>query len=68
VPLLKAHLDDFETKRTSSPGSKFEFAEKKHDIDPTKLIVVAFVQDEDTKKILQAASFRLGPAGATTDH
>jgi tetratricopeptide (TPR) repeat protein len=67
VAEAKAHLDDFEAKRSTGGPTKFEFAEKKHDIDPKKLVVVAFVQDGDTKKVLQAAYFKVRPAGATTD-
>lgn len=64
---LKAHLDDFETKRNSAnPESKdkFAFSEKKHEIDANKLSVVAFVQDEKTKKILQAMYVRVTPKEA----
>lgn len=59
---LKAHLDEFETKRNSAnPESKdkFAFAEKKHQIDAANLSVIAFVQDEKTKKILQAVYVRV---------
>jgi hypothetical protein len=50
---LKAHLDDFETKR------KITFSQKKHDIDAGGLSVVAFVQDAKTKQVLQAAFVKL---------
>jgi len=46
------HLDDFEKTSTRFPNHKF--LEKKHDVDAVKLSVVAFVQDEDSKAILQA--------------
>ncbi|MCI0488430.1 MAG: hypothetical protein L0229_17715 [Blastocatellia bacterium] len=46
---LKAHLDDYETRR------KITFGQKKHEIDAGGLSVVAFVQDTKTKQILQAA-------------
>lgn len=49
----KAHLDDFEVNNTRF--GKFQFASKKHAIDGEKLYVVAFVQDEDSKEILQSA-------------
>jgi hypothetical protein len=61
----KKHLDDFEVN--NERFGKFEFSEKKHAIDLTKLSVVAFVQDEDTKKILQAATFKLGAVGKKTN-
>jgi hypothetical protein len=46
-----AHLQDFET---NTRKGTYSFRQKKHEIDPSKLSVVAFVQDEATKKILQA--------------
>jgi len=46
-----AHLQDFET---NTRKGEYSFRQKKHEIDPSKLSVVAFVQDEATKKILQA--------------
>jgi hypothetical protein len=61
----KTHLDDFEAKNDNF--GKFQFSQKKHEMDRARLAVVAFVQDEDTKKVLQAAFFKLGPAGAKTD-
>jgi len=47
----KAHLEDFET---NTRKGAYSFREKKHEIDAGNLSVVAFVQDEATKKILQA--------------
>jgi len=46
-----AHLQDFET---NTRKGQYSFRQKKHEIDPGKLSVVAFVRDEATKKILQA--------------
>jgi hypothetical protein len=46
-----AHLQDYET---NTRKGEYSFRQKKHEIDPGKLSVVAFVQDEATKKILQA--------------
>jgi len=54
----KAHLEDYETN--TRKGS-YSFREKKHEIKGG-LVVVAFVQDDATKKILQ--SVYLKPAGA----
>lgn len=42
------HLEDFEKERS------FRFNEKRNAIDPGRLAVVVFVQDEATKKILNA--------------
>ncbi len=50
------HLDDFEKTSTRFPNHKF--LEKKHGVDATRLSVVAFVQDEDSKAILQAVQAR----------
>ena len=47
----KAHLEDFET--TQRKG-EYPFRKKMHDVDASKLSVVAFVQDEATRKILHA--------------
>ena len=46
-----AHLQDFET---NTRKGEYSFRQKRHEIDPSKLSVVVFVQDEATKKILQA--------------
>jgi hypothetical protein len=45
-----AHLQDFETNVRKG---QYSFRQRKHEIDPSKLSVVVFVQDEATKKILQ---------------
>jgi hypothetical protein len=58
---LKAYLDDYEAK---NPGSLF--IEKKHSIDPGNLSVVAFVQDEGSKQVLQASYFKVKPAAPTS--
>ena len=42
------HLEDFEKERS------FQFKEKRFAIDPARLAVVVFVQDDATKKILNA--------------
>jgi hypothetical protein len=57
----KAHLEDFET---NTRKGAYSFRQKKHEIDANNLSVVAFVQDEATKKILQAVYVKL--PGATT--
>lgn len=58
---LKAHLDDFETKR----GGGFKFSAKRDQINRADLAVVVFVQDDKTKHILQAAYVDLGTAPGT---
>ncbi len=52
----KKHLDKYEEDRKAD---NFTFSEKMHAIDPSKLSIVAFVQDEKTKQVLQAASLKL---------
>lgn len=57
----KAHLDDFEIHSTRF--GPFEFSEKKHAINASRLSVVAFVQEDESKKILQAAVVKVPAAG-----
>jgi hypothetical protein len=52
-----AHLQDYET---NTRKGAYSFRQKKHEMDPGKLSVVAFVQDEATKKILQATFIKVG--------
>ena len=54
---LKKHLDDFEKSRIDD---KYTFSEKKHVINPGNLSVVAFVQDDKTKQVLQSVSLKVG--------
>jgi thiol-disulfide isomerase/thioredoxin len=58
---LKAHLDEFETKR----GNGFKFSAKRDQINRAGLAVVVFVQDDKTKHVLQAAYVDLGGAPGT---
>ena len=51
----KTAIDAYETKR----GNGFKFSERKSDIDPKNLVVVAFLQDNDTKKVLQSAILKV---------
>ena len=61
----KQALDEFEVKRKATDG--YTFAEKKHVIDPSQLSVVAFVQDEKTKKVLQTVLVKVnGSQSAST--
>jgi len=57
---LKAHLDDFETKR-----GDFKFSAKRDQINRADLAVVVFVQDDKSKHVLQAAYVDLGTAPGT---
>ena len=56
VQANKTYLDDYEIN-----GRNFftKFDEKKHEIDPNRLSVIAFVQDQKTKQIFQAAQIKL---------
>ena len=56
VQVNKSYLDDYEIN-----GRNFftKFDEKKHEIDPNRLSVIAFVQDQKTKQIFQAAQIKL---------
>lgn len=51
-----AHLQDYET---NTRKGEYSFRQKKHEIDAGKLSVVAFLQDEATKKILQAVYIKV---------
>ena len=57
----KAHLENFETVERKG---EYKFRQKKHDITGG-LVVVAFVQDEATKKILQAVYLKPAAARAS---
>jgi hypothetical protein len=59
----KAHLEDFETNVRKG---EYKFREKKHEIK-NGFVVVAFVQDEATKKVLQATYFKVPAPGKTTN-
>lgn len=52
---LKAYLEKYEADRSARLNSEFKFSQKLDRIDPNQLLVVAFVQDDQTKEILQAA-------------
>ena len=47
---LKEYLDNFEKNRTG-----FQWAEKLDQVNPKQLAVVAFVQNDETKEVLQSA-------------
>jgi tetratricopeptide (TPR) repeat protein len=54
---IKKHLDEYEAG--GHRGNTFTFTEKKYEINPKDLLVVAFVQDEKTKAILQTQIFKV---------
>jgi hypothetical protein len=57
----KAHLEDYET---NTRKGAYTFRQKKHEINAGNLSVVAFVQDEATKMILQAVYVKMPAAKA----
>jgi thiol-disulfide isomerase/thioredoxin len=57
--VLKEHLDDYEAK--GHRGEAFKFKEKKYQIDRRDLMIVAFIQDDKTKHVLQSAFVDLNP-------
>lgn len=57
----RTYLDEYEKNR----GGDFAFSRKPTAIDPGKLSIVAFLQEEKSKKILQSTYVRLAP-GTTT--
>ena len=58
--LLKKYLDDYE--KAGHRGDTFTFIDKKYQIDPNNLSLVAFVQDMKTKAVLQTVYLKLNPA------
>ncbi len=59
---LKEHIANFEKHdEWHNKDGKFRFAEKRDDVNAENLAVVAFVQDDKTKEVLQAAYFDLSP-------
>jgi hypothetical protein len=58
---IKTYLDNYEV---NGKHGRIKFSEKKDAIDGKNLTVVAFVQDDKSKQVLQAASFKIQPASA----
>ena len=52
---LKAHLDNIEKER------EITFIQKKHEMDKRNLSVVAFVQDMESRNVLQSAFIKVRP-------
>jgi tetratricopeptide (TPR) repeat protein len=60
---LKKNTEDFEAARTKERDEPFTFIERKREINANNLSVVAFVQDQQSKKALQAATVRINSKG-----
>jgi tetratricopeptide (TPR) repeat protein len=58
----KAYLDDYEV---NGRHGKITFKAKPVKMDTSKLSVVAFLQDEDSKKVLQSAYVKIGGGSST---
>jgi tetratricopeptide (TPR) repeat protein len=56
---IKKHLDEYEA--AGHRGTAFTFTEKKYEINPKDLVVVAFIQNEKTKAILQSIFVKVNP-------
>jgi len=61
---LKKYLDDYE--KAGHRGDPFTFLDKKYQIDPNNLSLVAFVQDMKTKTVLQTVYLKLNAAAMTS--
>jgi tetratricopeptide (TPR) repeat protein len=59
---IKKHLDEYEAG--GHRGNTFTFTEKKYEINPKDLLVIAFVQDEKTKNILQSIIIKVATGAA----
>ncbi len=59
----KRHLDDFEKERGSETPI---FTERLEKLDPNNLVVVAFVQDDKSKAILQTTLLKVKPQVASS--
>ena len=61
---LKKYLDSYEQQ--GHRGDPFTFSEKKFQIDPNKLALVAFVQNMKTREVLQTVYLKLNAAAVTS--
>jgi hypothetical protein len=55
---LKKYLDDYEKRPRPTP---YSFVDKKSTIGPSNLSVIAYVQEEQSKKVLQAMYVKVKP-------
>jgi hypothetical protein len=60
----KAHLEDYET---NTRKGEYSFREKKDEVDPSRLAVVAFVEDQANNKVLQAVYVKPNAARTITN-
>ena len=60
---LKKNTEDFEASRSKDRDEPFVFSERKHEINSNNLSIVAFVQDQKSKKVLQATTVKLNGKG-----
>lgn len=60
---LKKNAEDFEVSRSKDRDELFTFSEKKSEVNANNLSIVAFVQDQKSKKVLQASTVRLNGKG-----
>lgn len=61
---IKKYLDSYEQQ--GHRGDTFTFSEKKFQIDPNKLSLVAFVQNMKTKEVLQTVYIKLSPTATAS--
>lgn len=61
---LKKYLDGYEQQ--GHRGDPFTFLDKKYQINPNNLSLVAFVQDMKTKQVLQTVYLKLSPAATAS--
>jgi tetratricopeptide (TPR) repeat protein len=62
---IQVYLDDYEVK--GRPPNKITFSRKPFKIDPTDLAIVAFLQEEKSKKVLQTAYVKVGGATSSSN-
>lgn len=61
---IKRYLDDYE--KEGHRGDEFTFSEKKYQLDPNNLSVVAFVQDEKSRNVLQTVYVKVKASAAAS--
>jgi hypothetical protein len=65
----QAYIDDFvKNPPEKFAGDEIKFSKPMYEMNPNRLSVVAFVQDEKTKQVLQAAEVSLAPAAGPASH
>ena len=57
----ESYLDDYEV---NGRHGKITFSRKPHEIDQNNLSVVAFLQEEQSKRVLQTAYVKLAPSSS----